>query len=70
MKISYDSKYDLLYVNFASENVKSHRTETIAPGVHIDFDKHGNVIGLELLEASTAIGSQPLVEVELSSAGR
>lgn len=69
MKIEYDSKHDLLYVNLADDDVKSHRTETIAPGVHVDFDKDGNLIGLELLEASTVIGSRPHVEIALSATG-
>ena len=69
MKIEYDAKHDLLYVNLAPPEVKSHRTETIAPGVHADFDGQGNLIGIELLDASTVIGTNPQVEVALSAAG-
>lgn len=69
MKIDYDPKRDLMYVNFAQEDVKSHRTETIAPGVLVDFDRDGNVIGIEFLEASAVIGKHPRVEVALLPTG-
>lgn len=65
MKIEYDTTHDLLYVNLAPCEVKSHWTETIAPGVFVDFDGEGRVIGIELLDASTVIGPDPRVEFEL-----
>jgi uncharacterized protein YuzE len=68
VKIDYDAKRDLLYVNLAPEDTKSHRTETIAPGVLVDFDRDGKVIGIEFLEASTVIGANPRLEVALRPA--
>ena len=68
MKIEYDSRSDLLYVNFAANSVKAARTETVAPGVHIDFDREGRVIGIEVLDASEVLGSNPQVEVALRRA--
>ena len=69
MKIEYDAKSDLLYVNLAAGDVRAARTETVAPGVHVDFDRDGKVIGIEVLEASTVIGADPRVEVALRPTG-
>jgi uncharacterized protein YuzE len=69
MKIEYDAKSDLLYVNLAPDDVRAARTETVAPGVHMDFDRDGKIIGIELLEASTVIGADPRVEVALRPTG-
>jgi uncharacterized protein YuzE len=68
MKIEYDPRSDLLYVNFAANSVKAARTETVAPGVHIDFDRDGKVIGIEVLDASEVIGTNPQVELALGVA--
>lgn len=69
MKIEYEAKSDLLYVNLAPDDVRAARTETISPGLHVDFDRDGKVNGIELLEASTVIGAAPTVEVALRPTG-
>ncbi|MEW6103202.1 MAG: DUF2283 domain-containing protein [bacterium] len=57
MKIEYDPIRDLLYVYFTEQSVKVARTETIAPGIHIDFDVDGRIVGIEALDAQQIIGS-------------
>ncbi len=58
MKIEYDPERDLLYIYFAETEVKAARTETIAPGVHADFDKDSKLVGIEVIEASKVMGKK------------
>ena len=68
MKIEYDQQHDLLYVWFREPGSHAARTDTLAPGVHADFDSQGHLIGLEFLEASTTLGGRVQVEVALPTA--
>ncbi len=52
MKLEYDPKRDLLYLWFADPGSISAETKTINPGVYADFNKEGNLIGIEVLDAS------------------
>ena len=69
MRIEYDSKNDLLYVWFAQTGTNPSRTETLAPGVFADFDADDRLIGIEVIEATSVIGTNPQVEIPLG-AGR
>lgn len=68
MKVEYDAKRDLLYLLLAPEGKKAARTETVAPGVHVDFDRDGKIIGIEVVEASSVVGADPSLEVALRPA--
>jgi uncharacterized protein YuzE len=63
MRIEYDPARDLLYVWMSVPGTRSTRTETLAPGVHADFDRQGKLVGLEVLDASQVLGAQPQFEV-------
>ncbi len=52
MRTSYDPEADAMFVWFAPEGVKSAETEEVAPGVMLDFDDEGEVIGVEILYVS------------------
>ena len=41
-----------MFVWFGPESVKSAETEEVAPGVMLDFDEAGEVIGVEILYVS------------------
>ncbi len=45
----YDSEADALYVRFAAAKVVD--SEEVAPGVMLDFDEEGRIVGVEVLEA-------------------
>ncbi len=49
MKTLYDSEADALYVRFAAAKVVD--SEEVAPGVMLDFDEQGRIVGVEVLEA-------------------
>lgn len=67
MKIEYDADHDLLYVWFSEPGSKAARTETVAPGVHADFDAEEKLIGIEVLDASEVLGARVQFEVALTA---
>jgi uncharacterized protein YuzE len=66
MKIEYDSGRDLLYIWFGSPGEQAAKTETVAPGVHADFDAQGRLLGIEVLDAAEVLRSKLQFEVSLS----
>ncbi len=67
MKVEYDPVRDLLYVWFASPDTRAARTETLAPGVHADFDRDDHLVGLEVLDARDMLGPDLKVEFALAA---
>jgi uncharacterized protein YuzE len=51
MRTSYDPEADAMFVWFGPEG-KSADTEEVAPGIMLDFDSDGRVIGIEVLNVS------------------
>jgi uncharacterized protein YuzE len=50
---TYDPEADAAYVRFAPKDVGIADTREVEPGVILDFDGAGNVIGIEVLGVST-----------------
>ncbi|NJN24469.1 MAG: DUF2283 domain-containing protein [Acaryochloridaceae cyanobacterium RL_2_7] len=50
MKVVFDPQQDILQVCFKAASIEE--TSQIAPGLILDYDEDGNVIGLELRKAS------------------
>ena len=50
MKIKYDKEVDIIYIQFSEEKIKE--SDEDKPGVIIDYDEKGNVVAIELLNAS------------------
>ena len=50
MKIEFDPVADALYVKLSDSKVIE--SEAVQPGVILDFDKSGKVIGVEILSVS------------------
>jgi uncharacterized protein YuzE len=50
IRTSYDPEADAIFVWFGPEDVTSAGTEEVAPGVMLDFDEGGRVIGIEVLD--------------------
>ena len=53
IRTSFDPEADALFLWFGSEDAKSAETEEVAPGIMLDFDAEGRVIGVEILDVST-----------------
>ncbi len=49
MKLEFDPEADAVYLEISDADVE--RSEQIRPGVVIDFDFDGNVVGVEVLYA-------------------
>jgi len=50
MRLNYDLETDMLYIGLRSR--PSVESEEIAPGFVLDFDTEGNVVGIEIEDAS------------------
>ncbi len=46
---TYDTEADAMYVRFAAKDVAIVETKEIEPGVMLDLDLGGRVIGIEIL---------------------
>ena len=60
MKVVYDPETDILRLTFSS--VPIDESDEDKPGVILDYDKDGNVVGLEILDASMRIENPRSVE--------
>lgn len=52
MRTSYDPEADAFYARFAPDGVAIEGTDEVAPGVMVDFDADGDVVGIEVLNVS------------------
>ena len=68
MKVSYDSRHDLLYLEL-DDTAKFVRNEDLSDGIVLDLDEAGRVAGIEILGASHLVNLARLLPVEYSTAG-
>jgi uncharacterized protein YuzE len=66
MKVVYDPDKDILQIAFMETIVEE--TAQIAPGLVLDYDEDGNVIGLEIRKASTRVDSPYAISYLVGSA--
>ena len=60
MKITYDPEVDVLRIIFSSAPIEESDEEK--PGIILDFDKSGNVVAMEILDASKRMENPRAVE--------
>jgi uncharacterized protein YuzE len=60
MKITYDPEVDVIRIVFSNATIEESDEEK--PGVILDFDKDGNVVGMEILDASRRMENPRTVE--------
>ncbi|MGB5593676.1 MAG: DUF2283 domain-containing protein [Crocosphaera sp.] len=53
MEAKYDAEVDVLRINWSEAEIEE--SDSINPGVILDYDSQGNVIGIEILNASKKI---------------
>lgn len=63
MKLHYYPETDSLYIEL--KTTKSTATKEISEGILIDFDKRGNIVGLDIDRASKKIDLKYLETVSL-----
>ena len=66
MKMEYDPIRDLLYLWFGDPQAKAAETKIISSGVHADFDNTGQLLGIEVLDASTVLKQKVQMEFSLN----
>jgi uncharacterized protein YuzE len=60
MKVVYDSEVDVLSIHFSKEPIK--KSEEGKAGFIIDYDENGNIVGLEIMEASMRVENPRAME--------
>jgi uncharacterized protein YuzE len=60
MKIIYNPEIDLLRILFRSAPIEE--SDEDKPGVIIDYDKEGNIVGMEILDASKRMDNPRAVD--------
>lgn len=64
MKATYDARTDTLSIIFKI-NVPVVESDEDKPGVILDYDADGNLVSLEILDASTRVGDTRRIEFEM-----
>ena len=64
MKVKYDKEVDVLHIVF-SEN-KITESDEDKPGIILDYDKAGAIVGIEILDASQKMNNPAKVEYEVA----
>ena len=64
MKVRYDPEVDVLSIALSDAPVEE--SDEDKPGVILDYDKSGNVVGLEILDASKRMVNPMSVEYAIT----
>jgi uncharacterized protein YuzE len=65
MKVTYDPEVDVVRILFNSAPIEE--SDETKPGLVLDYDKDGNVVGMEILNASKRMENPRLVEYAIAS---
>jgi uncharacterized protein YuzE len=65
MKLKIDKESDILYLRLNETEIIE--SEEVQPGVILDFDKNGRVIGIEILHLSQRIEPEKLHILQLET---
>ncbi|MEB3232477.1 MAG: DUF2283 domain-containing protein [Leptolyngbyaceae bacterium] len=66
MKIIYDPDKDILQISLRNEPVEE--TTQISPGLVLDYDEDGHVVGLEVRKASTRMDNPYAIAYQVGAA--
>lgn len=66
MKVDYDQETDILSVLFSTVPVAE--SDEVRPGIVLDYDDQGNVVGMEILDASRRMENPATVELSVKAA--
>ena len=65
MKVTYDPDVDVLRILFRDAPIDE--SDEDKPGIILDYDKDGNIVGLEVLNASKRVENPRSVEYAMES---
>ena len=60
MKVTYDAEVNILRIILSDQLIEESDEEK--PGIIIDYDADGNMVGMEILDASERVGNPNMVE--------
>ena len=64
MKVTYDGETDVLRIVFSQGRIEE--SDEDKPGIILDYDDKGNVVGIEVLDASRRIENPRSVEYSVT----
>ena len=64
MKVTYDPEVDVVRIIFSRAPIEE--SDEDKPGVILDYDKDGNIVGLEALDASRRMENPRSVEYAIA----
>ena len=67
MKLTIDREADALYLDL--DEVPAADSEEISPGVILDYNAEGKVVGIEMLYLSKRVGAQKLNRLQMETVG-
>jgi len=65
MKVIYDPEVDVLRILFSSAQIEE--SDEDKPGVILDYDKGGNIVGMEILDASKRMENPRTMEYAIAA---
>ncbi len=66
MRIKLDKEGDALYFRLSDEDILE--SEEVSPGVILDFDEKGRVVGVEFLNISERANQQEIANLQFQTA--
>jgi YD repeat-containing protein len=66
MKVTYDSKTDTLSIVF-KEGMPVAESDEEKPGIILDYDAAGNLISMEILDASIRVSETRKIEFQMTA---
>ena len=64
MKVKYDKEVDVLYITLSDEPISE--SDEGKPGVIIDYSEKGNIVAIEIIDASKQMPQPSKVEYEVA----
>ncbi len=64
-RVSYDREADTILIHFKPEGAEYETSEEVAPGIVLDYDKQGRVIGVELMYVRELLARGSLTDAVL-----
>ena len=64
MRITYDEEIDALYIRL--KETPYYESDEIKEGLILDFDKEGNLLGVEILDASEYLSPEELATLSFN----
>jgi uncharacterized protein YuzE len=68
MKLTIDREADALYLDL--DEAPAAESEEISPGVILDYNAEGKVVGIEMLHLSKRVAAEKLGRMQLETVGK